>query len=52
MSTKTDSKKDDKPRTGASIKIDKDLHTKLKIEAAKKGTTLQKLIEEKLKDAS
>lgn len=49
MSTKTDSKKEDKR---ASIKIDKDLHKDLKIEAAKKGKTIQELVEEKLKAAS
>ncbi|MCB0565806.1 MAG: toxin-antitoxin system HicB family antitoxin [Phaeodactylibacter sp.] len=49
MSNKADNKKEEKR---GSIKIDKDLHTKLKIEAAKKGKTIQELVEEKLKAAS
>ncbi len=51
MKSKPDSKKG-KSKTGASIKIDKNLHQQLKVEAAQKGTTLQNLIEEKLKAAS
>jgi len=50
MPTKSDKSK--RRQTGASIKIDKDLHQKLKVEAAKQGKTLQDLVEEKLKAAS
>ena len=51
MSTRTEDKK--KPHADkTSVKIDKELHQELKIEAAKKGITLQQLIEQKLKKAS